>query len=353
MVENPESSKTEVAAIDPEGENYGLLAARAAGLLAAGELVALPTETVYGLAADALNQEAVAQVFAVKERPTFDPLIVHVRHEAQLREVAEVPPEVEEALVLLLSEFWPGPLTFLLPKKPIIPDLVTAGLPTVAVRAPSHPVMRRVLKELGRPIAAPSANRFGRISPTSAPHVLEELGGRLPLILDAGACSHGLESTIIQLEPGPKTKPLARILRAGPVTPEDLKRFCKVELPRKRSGSGEAALAPGQLASHYAPRTPLRLVETPEEFQPEPGKRYGLLSYKGDPKAGLLDKTDWALVSELSPTVGKLAEAAVRFFFVLRQLDAAGLDEIIAEPIVEKGLGVAMMDRLRRASLNH
>jgi L-threonylcarbamoyladenylate synthase len=318
-------------------------------LLAAGEVVALPTETVYGLGADALNAEAVAKVFSVKERPEFDPLIVHVGSYEQVDEVAEVPDDLREVVDKLMKAFWPGPLTLVLPKKDCVPDIVTSGLPTVAVRMSAHTVMKAVVRGLGKPIAAPSANRFGRISPTSAAAVEKELGGRIPAIVDGGACREGLESTIIRPEAG-ENKPILHLLRAGPVTKEVLQRFGKVERPKRRR-SDDAPEAPGQLDSHYAPLTPLRLLKNPEDFKPVAGKKYGLLSYCGSEKAGFINAHEWDVVEELSPGNGKLAEAAVRFFFVLRKLDESGVDEIIAEPVSETGLGVAIMDKLRRASL--
>ncbi|QUE53325.1 threonylcarbamoyl-AMP synthase [Luteolibacter ambystomatis] len=320
----------------------------AAALLARGEVVALPTETVYGLGADALNPEAAAKVFEAKERPSFDPLIVHVARKSDLHQVAEVDDSIRDVVEKLTSTFWPGPLTLVLPKKPEVPDLVTSGLPTVAVRLSAHPIFRAVCRELGRPIAAPSANRFGRISPTSASAVIKELDGRIPLVIDGGACSEGLESTIISIESREGKKPLFKLLRAGPVTKEDLQPFGRVEKAKERPG--ELPHAPGQLASHYAPRTPLLMFDKPEDFIPEEGKRYGLLSYREEEKDGYIGLHEWAVVEALSPGNGKLAEAALRLFFVMRQLDEAGLDAIVAEPVSETGLGVAIMDRLRRAA---
>ncbi len=320
---------------------------RAVDLLQAGEIVALPTETVYGLGADAFNESAVAKIFEVKERPKFDPLIVHLPESGRLDEVAKLPEETEKHVRRLTQEFWPGPLTLILPKTEAVPDLVTAGLPTVAVRVSEHSIFRRVARGLDRPIAAPSANRFGRISPTSASAVAEELGELIPLIVDGGACSRGLESTIVRVLPPEKTKPVFEILRPGPITPETLRKFGQI----KRRKPGDTSIdAPGQTLSHYAPKTPLFLLENPGEFSPEPGKSYALLSYRGEAKDGYVNLHDWAQIATLSPGSGKLAEAAVRFFFLLRQLDSAGVDEIIAEPISEVGLGIAMMERLRRAS---
>ena len=320
----------------------------ATALLRAGEIVALPTETVYGLAADALNPSAVAKVFAAKERPSFDPLIVHIASRGDLKKVAIVPAEIAETVAKLTATFWPGPLTIILPKHPDIPDLVTSGLPTVAVRQSAHPVFRAINKELDRPIAAPSANRFGRISPTSASAVMKELGGRIPLIIDAGACAEGVESTIISIEPRDGKKPVFRLHRAGPITKEQLQEFGKVEKVKEKTG--DLPHAPGQLPSHYAPLTPFILLENPEDFKPEPGKKYGLISYRGEDDSPYVNLHDWETVESLSPGSGKLAEAAIRLFFVMRLMDEAGLDAIIAEPVSETGLGVAIMDRLRRAA---
>ncbi len=320
----------------------------ACALLAAGEVVALPTETVYGLAADALNADACAKVFASKERPSFDPLIVHIASRGDLARVARVPEDIQEVVGKLADAFWPGPLTLILPKQDVVPDLVTSGLPTVAVRQSAHPVFRAVNKKLGNPIAAPSANRFGRISPTSASAVMKELGGRIPLIVDGGACSEGLESTIISIEPREGKKPLFYLHRAGPVTKEMLQDFGKVEKVRQKAG--DLPHAPGQLPSHYAPVTPLRILENPRDFKPEPGRKYGLLSYRGEPDDAFVRCHAWEQVEALSPGSGKLAEAAIRLFYAMRVLDEAGLDEIIAEPLSEKGLGLAIMDRLRRAA---
>ena len=323
----------------------------ACALLRDGEIVALPTETVYGLAADAFNPEAIAKVFAAKERPAFDPLIVHIASRGDLKKVAIVPEEILDTVNQLTSAFWPGPLTLVLPKHPDVPDLVTSGLPTVAVRQSAHPVFRAIGKELGGAIAAPSANRFGRISPTSASAVMKELGGRIPLIVDAGACAEGVESTIISIEPREGKKPIFRLHRAGPVTKEQLQEYGRVE--KLRDAKEGVPQAPGQLPSHYAPLTPLILLSNPADFQPEEGKRYGLLSYTGEDDSPYVTLHDWEVVEALSPGSGKLAEAAIRLFFVMRLLDEAGLDAIVAEPVSETGLGVAIMDRLRRAATNY
>ena len=276
-----DSRMPETRILHADDEEMKPAVAEAVRLLAGGEIVALPTETVYGLAADAFCPEAVARVFAAKERPEFDPLIVHIHSQRDLERVALIPEDCRETVDQLASAFWPGPLTMVLPKHPDVPDLVTSGLPTVAVRRSAHPVFRAVLKALGQPLAAPSANRFGRISPTSASAVLRELEGRIPLIIDGGACREGLESTIVAIEPRPGKKPILRLHRSGPITREQLQTIGKVEKPL--SAATGKPVTPGQLASHYAPRTPLQLLERPEDFQAEPGKRYALLSYTGEP----------------------------------------------------------------------
>ncbi|MEM7699045.1 MAG: L-threonylcarbamoyladenylate synthase, partial [Verrucomicrobiota bacterium] len=249
--------------------------------LNAGDVVALPTETVYGLGADAMDPAAVAKVFEAKQRPTFDPLIVHVPRKVALHEVAEVPEEIAKVVTRMVETFWPGPLTLVLPKKPAVPDIVTAGLPTVAVRMGDHPIFARIVKQFGRPIAAPSANLFGKLSPTSAAAVGDQLWGRIPLIIDGGACARGLESTIVKVHPG-ESKPVLEILRPGPITEVDLKPIGKVVFAKGNADVENAAPeAPGQLASHYAPKTSVRLCQGPDDFRPEPGKRYALLSYRG------------------------------------------------------------------------
>lgn len=320
---------------------------QAVELLSRGEVVALPTETVYGLAADAMNPEAVAKIFTAKERPSFDPLIVHLPHRERLAEVAAIPEDIAKPVAQIIEHLWPGPLTLVLPKTDAIPDIVTSGLPTVAVRMSANPIFRRIVTSLAKPIAAPSANRFGRISPTSAAAVMKELDGRIPLIVDGGACHQGLESTIIKVTARPDGKPFIHVLRAGPITKEELQPFGKVVFANDITEKTEV---PGQLPSHYAPHIPLRLLSRPEDFVPEEGKRYALLSYRGDESDGYLPLTDWHFTNTLSPGSGKLPEAAVRFFHCLRQLDECGADEIIAEPVPDRGIGVAIVERLRRAA---
>lgn len=289
---------------------------RAVELLQAGEVVALPTETVYGLAADALNPAAVVRIFEAKERPRFDPLIVHLPDESWLHRLTS---NADDKLARsLMEKFWPGPLTIILPRTPLVPDIVTAGLETVALRMSAHPVFREIIATYGGPLAAPSANRFGCISPTRAEHVLTELGGRIPLIIDGGSCAHGLESTIVAPRDGE-----IQILRSGPITEEELSAFA----PVRHVISGAKPEAPGQLPSHYAPRTPLVLVDDFKIF-PAEGRRIGHLK---------LDRID-------------LRTTAANLFRDLRRLDESGYDLIVAEKIPATGLGHAIMDRLTRAA---
>lgn len=305
-------------------------AAEAADLLRRGEVVGVPTETVYGLACDAFNPAAATKVFAVKERPAFDPLIVHVADASWIGRLSTAEGAVLDLAQRLAAAFWPGPLTMVLPSRDVVPDLVRSGLRTVALRCSAHPVMAAVVRALGGPVAAPSANRFGRISPVTADHVVEELGGRIPLVLDGGPCHHGLESTIVAVG-----EERLNLLRPGPVTREELERFAKVEAVRRNG----AVSAPGMLESHYAPRTPLRIL--PEGApRPDDAATSGLLVF------GEGDAEEFAVVERLS---GDVAEASPHFFAALRRLDAAGVARIYAGAVPEQGLGLALMDRLRRA----
>ena len=305
-------------------------------LLRKGDLVALPTETVYGLAADALNSIAVAKIFEAKERPRFDPLIVHLPNREWLRRIAELPAGDRQLILKLADKFWPGPFTMVLPKCKLVPDIVTAGLDTVAVRLSAHPLFAEIVGELDEPLAAPSANRFGRVSATTARHVLDELDGRIPLIVDAGPTEHGIESTIVAI----RDSKIA-ILRRGPITHEQLSEFAdivSVTVTQRIS-------APGQLPSHYAPTTPLRLIDNAEAFPQQKNRRVGLLAWSGaspSPQA-------FATVRNLSDR-GDLREAAANLFRYLRELDALGLDLIVAERVPSRELGAAIMDRLERAS---
>lgn len=286
--------------------------AEAARLIAAGEPVAVPTETVYGLAADATNAAAVARIYAAKGRPSFNPLIVHV---ADL-EAASASGRLDAQARALAAAHWPGPLTLVVPLRAGTPiaALVTAGLPTVALRVPAHAAMQQLLRACGRPLAAPSANASGRISPTRAAHVLASLGGRIPLIIDGGPTARGLESTIVALTGGPP-----RLLRRGPVLVEAEERHDGIE-------------APGQMASHYAPAKPLRLAaETAEADEFLIG--FGQVAGDASLSAG-----------------GDLVEAAARLFDLLHQADASPRPRIAVAPVPDSGLGAAINDRLRRAA---
>lgn len=307
---------------------------RAADLLRRGEAVALPTETVYGLAADARREDAVIKIFQAKSRPRFDPLIVHLPDADWAERVAKIDNSGRELFVQLRKQFWPGPLTFVFPRTPAIPDIVAAGLETVAIRVSAHPDFADVVREFGGPLAAPSANRFGRISPTAAAHVVEEMDGLIPLVVDAGPTIHGLESTIIALR-----NDRIEILRRGPVTEEQLAAFGKVAV----AGATDRPEAPGQLPSHYAPRTPLILGDSTTAFEPQPGKRCGLLAWNPGPAVAFAEVR---ILSERQD----LAEAAKNLFRYLRELDNANIDLIVAEKVPDQGLGAAINDRLRRAA---
>jgi L-threonylcarbamoyladenylate synthase len=306
---------------------------RAVELLRAGQVVAVPTETVYGLAADGLNPEAIARIFAVKERPLFDPLILHVPTVEKARALcADFPAKAEK----LAKEFWPGPLTLVLPKKKSVPDLATAGMPTVAVRVPAHPMMQELLKAFGRPLAAPSANRFGRISPTTAMAVMHELAGKVPMILNGGPCAVGLESTIINLT---GKEPI--MLRRGGIPIEAIEKVIgRVKVAEAVEKNPQA---PGHLKHHYAPNRPLRLIDSLKELGKEDLSVVGLLAF------GAVPKMDCARVAQLS---GKrdLTEAAANFFALLRELDESGVGKIVAMRLPNEGLGAAMNERLERAS---
>ena len=327
--------------------------AKAIKLLRAGEVVALPTETVYGLAADALNPDAVAKIFEAKDRPRFDPLIVHLPKLEALDEIAIVESPVASQLI---ERFWPGPLTIIFRRREIVPDIVTAGLGTVAVRMSAHPIFRKVVNVLNRPLAAPSANRFGRVSPTTGQHVLDELDGRIPLIIDGGATEHGIESTIVRIVDG-----VIEVLRRGPITEEMLHPFGEV---RERPSTG-GVIAPGQMPAHYAPKTKLIVVQSVRDFVPSPGKRIGVLRMcpvapegnDGVPgPRSTTEATDavrevasFVAVRHLSDN-SNLREAAANLFRVLRELDTENLDLIVAERVPEKGIGLAINDRLERAA---
>lgn len=318
---------------------------RAAAILRRGGLVAIPTETVYGLAANALDVHAVARIFEAKGRPHFDPLIVHIADLSQLDDLVRDFPPAARALA---ARFWPGPLTIVLPKTDRIPDLVTSGGPTVAIRIPDHPLTLSLLREVQLPLAAPSANPFGRISPTTAQHVRDQLGDRLDMILDGGPCRVGVESTVVQWAPDGW-----HLLRPGGVTVEDLQEIAgPIHLPPPRNtaatdDTSSPLVSPGTLLQHYAPRTPLMIVPNAADWANEQSitpRRIGLLTLSPSHAANRFAQ------SETLSANGDLREAAATFFASLRRLDAAGLDLIIAEPFPEHGLGRALNDRLSRAA---
>ncbi|WP_130340216.1 L-threonylcarbamoyladenylate synthase [Micromonospora kangleipakensis] len=305
--------------------------AEAAAVLRAGGLVAFPTETVYGLGANALDARAAARIFEAKARPSFDPLITHLADAVDLPAlVGAVPP----AVAALVERFWPGPLTLIVDRPAAIPPIVTSGLDTMAVRVPDEPSARALIAAAGVPVAAPSANRFGQLSPTRAEHVVAGLGDAVDVVLDGGPTRCGIESTIVDAR---GDRPV--VLRLGALPVEALVEA--VGPVTVRPGSSGQPVAPGTLAAHYAPRTPLR-IGTAE--QASGGGRRGFLAFRERPAAG-----DWAAVEVLSPD-GDLTAAAARLFDALHRLDAAGVTEIVAEPVPDVGVGRAINDRLRRAA---
>ena len=307
---------------------------QAKAILMEGGLVAIPTETVYGLAANALDEQAVLSVFTAKNRPFFDPLIIHVPSLDAAQRYADFN---DERLTRLAMHFWPGPLTLLIPKKNNIPDLVTSGLPRVAVRVPSHPLTLELLKSLDFPLAAPSANPFGYVSPTTAEHVAKQLGDKVHYILDGGPCAVGLESTIVGIEDN-----AIAIYRLGGLAIEDIEAIVgKVEL--RLNGSSDPT-APGQLKNHYAPRKPLFLGIGEALLAEHKDKKIAFICFdKGSVQQQPL------LSFNLSPS-GNLKEAAVNLFKALRDADDSDAEVVIAEPVPEEGLGKAINDRLRRAA---
>ncbi len=299
--------------------------ARAASIVLSGRPVAVPTETVYGLAGDATSEVAVAGIFAAKGRPAFNPLIVHVRDLAQ----AEEHGIFSEGARAAARAWWPGPLTLVVPRRPdsTIPAAVTAGQPTIALRCPAHPVMQALLAACGRPLAAPSANLSGGISPTNALHVLRSLGGRIPLIIDAGATPLGLESTIVAFTGGSP-----RLLRPGPIAMEEIEALACTPGPGDAGARQGGIEAPGQLPSHYAPSKPLRLNATSAEADEH---LIGFGAVAGE--------------ANLSPT-GDLAEAAARLFDLLHRGDQNEKPRLAVAPVPDTGIGAAINDRLRRAA---
>ena len=304
---------------------------KAKALLEKGELVAIPTETVYGLAGNALNVDAVTKIFQVKDRPQFDPLIVHVQSlESAKKYVEAIPPKAE----LLVQQFWPGPLTILLNRKSIIPDLVTSGLSTVGIRCPDHTLARTLLASISFPLAAPSANPFGYISPTRPEHVNEQLGNKISYILDGGTCQVGIESTIIGFE---EDHPI--IYRMGGLSIEAIELVVGKVSVQLHSTSNPTS--PGQLKSHYAPTKKVILGNIPTLLKQYNQTKSAILSYQTN------FKSTYQFI--LAPS-GKLEEAAQNLFSGLRELDKMPVDIILAELVPEIGLGKAINDRLKRAA---
>ena len=306
----------------------------AARLLKDGEVVAIPTETVYGLAGNAFEPKALAKIFAAKERPTFDPLIVHIADIAQLTDIAK---DIPDSAYRLAEAYWPGPMTIILPKKDCIPDLCTSALPSVAVRFPSHPIAQAIIKESGLPLAAPSANLFKHVSPTTAEHVAAQLADRIAGIVDGGPCSVGVESSIISL-----TGEKPTVLRPGAITPE---MFAKVlgDIAIKESTSkpGQPMLAPGQCDTHYRPQVPLYYGEVPAGYTlPEHTVRIAFGTQQGPIPATV----------NLSES-GNMVEATSKLYAYMHDLDDPKYDLILVDPIPNKGIGIALNDRLKRASI--
>ncbi|QPM90713.1 L-threonylcarbamoyladenylate synthase [Pseudooceanicola algae] len=304
----------------------------AAAMLRAGQLVAMPTETVYGLAGDATDDHAVAAIYAAKGRPSFNPLIAHVVDLDMARSLVEMPGPAGD----LAAAFWPGPLTLVLPLKPgaRVSALVTAGLPTLAIRIPAHPLARGLIARVGRPLAAPSANPSGRISPTEAQHVVDGLGGRIAAVLDGGPCRVGVESTIVAVD----AAGAARLLRPGGIPAAQIAACLGQDSLTQTEADGSGIESPGQMLSHYAPRGTLRLNAS----APRPGETY--LGF--GPDSG---RTSEETGLNLSPA-GDLTEAAANLFRLMHVLDDRGADSIAVAPIPETGLGQAINDRLRRAA---
>ena len=302
-------------------------------LLNQQQLVGIPTETVYGLAGNAYDPIAVANIFKVKERPSFDPLIVHSSDLTRIREfVHEIPEKAEE----LANTFWPGPLTMILRKRPIIPDLVTSGLETVAVRIPNHNETLKLLERIDFPLAAPSANPFGYVSPTTAAHVNKQLGDKIPYVLDGGACTVGIESTIVSFDGDDTT-----VLRIGGCTIESIERI--VGKVKVSPHSNSNPMAPGMMDSHYSPLTPISIGNIDQLIAHNLGKSIGILSFNK-----VYEKVEDSHQYVLSKK-SDLDEAATRLFTGLRHLDTLNLQLILSEYVPGEGLGRAINDRLKRA----
>jgi L-threonylcarbamoyladenylate synthase len=308
---------------------------QAVTILSAGGLVAIPTETVYGLAANALNAHAALKIFEAKKRPSFDPLIVHI---SSLKEIYRYASVVPPAAVLLAEKFWPGPLTLVLPKQDLIPDVISSGLSTVGLRVPNHPLTLELLSKLPFPLAAPSANPFGYISPTTAKHVEDQLGDAVDYILDGGPCRVGVESTIVGFE-----EDVPVVFRLGGLTVEDIRTLVPEVMLKINASSNPQA--PGMLASHYAPRKRFVLGKLSELLAAHSGEKLGILSFK----EMVADGENIVQQEVLSPA-GDLFEAAAELFAAMRRLDTGTADLILAETVPDVSIGRAINDRLRRAA---
>ncbi len=306
----------------------------AADVIKKGGLVAFPTETVYGLGADGLNPIAVAKIFEAKKRPSFNPLILHIAFKEWIEKFCYVN---DDKVYRLINKFWPGPLTLVLPKRSSVPDIVTSGNPTAAIRMPDHPVALKLIEESGTPIAAPSANRFGHLSPTEASHVSKYLGDKVDIILDGGKSAVGVESTILQFHENE-----FYLLRHGGLSKEEIEN----EIGKIKSGTvdPDRPNAPGQLPFHYSPQTPLKFFDS--KFLDET-KKIGALFFKKNTLS-----FPFSNVKILSQS-GDLREAAANLFSYLHELEKQNLDLILVEPVEEKGLGRAIMDRLKKAANQH
>ena len=317
-------------------ENNGDNIRRGAEIIKRGGLVAFPTETVYGLGGNSLDPRAVARIFEAKQRPSFDPLITHIADLETLDRIARVS---DKRIFSVIEKLWPGALTLIIPKKKIIPDLVTSGLDTMAVRMPDHPTALELIRLSTGAVAAPSANPFGYLSPTTAQHVEASLGDRIDMVLDGGTCRVGVESTVLDM-----TRPVPTVLRPGGTDVETLREILgNVEVLDRTSSTPKA---PGQLLMHYSPRKPLHIVESAEEALLACGsdRRAGFLSFRGQ---GDLDRFD---AVEILTSRGDFLEAASRLFASLHRLDGAEIDVIYAERVPREGLGAAVMDRIYKAS---
>jgi len=307
---------------------------KAAELIKKGNLVAFPTETVYGLGADGLNPLAVAKIFEVKKRPAFNPLILHISNLKQLGIISESDnPDIKK----LIDSFWPGPLTLVLPKKDVVPDIVTAGNETVAIRMPNHPTALELIDLVGNPIAAPSANIFGHLSPTSAEHVVNQLGNKVDLVLDGGTCMVGIESTIIAI-----LENRAILLRPGGTATEEIEKIIG-PLGKNINTFFASPISPGQLPYHYAPKIPIRFIDKRDKKNIDTS-RAGLLLFTEK-------KVDYPFkIIRVLTHNSDLREAAANLFSCLHEMEATGIDEIYVESVPEVGLGIAIMDRLRKAT---